>query len=67
MLTSSMNNHGVVKIHGVIKITVEAECDNKTYGSRTICIETETGTIEITLFSKRQEEDDDKPYMPFVI
>jgi DNA/RNA endonuclease YhcR with UshA esterase domain len=61
MLTSSMN------IHGVIKITVEAERDNKIYGARTICIETETGTIEITLFSKRQEEDDDKPYMPFVI
>ncbi len=61
MLTTSMN------IHDVTKITIEAERDNETYGARTIRIETETGAIEITLFSKRQEEDDDKRYMQFVI
>lgn len=61
MLTTSMN------IHDVTKITVEPECVNKTYGARTIRIETETGAIEITLFSKRQEEDDEKRYMQFVM
>ena len=60
-LSTSMN------IHGVQRVTVETERENRTtldaYATRIIVIETDQGKIEITLFSCHKELDDDSPYI----
>jgi len=65
MLLTTLN------VHKVIGVTVMAESETKTadysYAVRTIVIETEQGSIEVTLFSKYKQQDDDTPYINFVI
>ena len=64
-ITASMN------IHGVKRVTLETERENKTaldaYATRTIVIETDQGKIEITLFSDHKGLDDDSPYMEIIV
>lgn len=60
-LSASMN------VHGVKRLTLEPERENKNamdaYATRTLVIETDQGSIEITLFSRHKDLDDDTPYM----
>lgn len=60
-----------INVHKVNRVTVKAESETKTsdysYATRTIVIETNEGTIEITLFSQQKKQDDDTPYIDFVI
>lgn len=60
-----------LNVHKVIGVTVMAESETKTvdysYATRTIVIETEEGSIEVTLFSKQKLPDDDGPYMDVVV
>lgn len=60
-LSTSMN------IHGVQRVTVETERENRSaldaYATRTIVIETDQGKFELTLFSRHIGLDDDAPYM----
>jgi len=64
-LSTSMN------IHGVKRVTIENERETKclmdAYATRTIVIETDQGSIEITLFSRHKGLDDDHPYMDVIV
>lgn len=59
-----------INVHKVTRVTVKAESETKTsdysYATRTIIIETDEAAIEVTLFSKHKQ-DDDTPYIDFVI
>lgn len=60
-----------INVHKVTRVTVKAESETKTsdysYATRTIIIETDEATIEVTLFSKHKQQDDDTPYINFVV
>lgn len=60
-----------MNIHGVKRVTLETERENKmaldAYATRTVVIETDQGKIEITLFSGHKGLDDDAPYMEIIV
>ncbi len=60
-----------INVHKVTRVTVKAESETKTsdysYATRSIVIETDEATIEVTLFSKQKQQDDDTPYIDFAI
>ena len=60
-----------LNVHKVIGVTIKPESETKTvdygYATRIIVIETEQGSIEVTLFSKQKLPDDDGPYMNVVV
>lgn len=64
-LSASMN------IHGVKRITLEPERENRNaldiYTTRTIIVETDQGTIEISLFSAHRGLGDDQPCMETIV
>lgn len=60
-----------MSIHGVKRIEIEPERENRSaqdvYTTRTIIIETDQGTVEISLFSRHQPFADDQPCMEIII
>ena len=64
-LSASMN------IHGVKRIRLEPEREHRNaldlYATRTIIVETDQGTIEISLFSAHRELGDDQLCMETIV
>lgn len=60
-----------INIHSVKRITIEPERENRSaldiYTTRTIIVETDRGTIEISLFSSHRGLGDDQPCMETIV